>query len=151
MPLTHSDLYAEVRDFVREKINSEEVIGAAWVVPLMTEKHPMPSTWRGPDADAYRICFREHIKDMAREVVREFKKSEEDLDPRQRVLPGFKRVQRSYQIDRNGEPMLVPVAQMSDQEVEQKIGELRKIGAGNLAHADELERYLRDRRAVASA
>jgi hypothetical protein len=151
MPLTHSDLYAEVRDLVRSKIDGEQIIGAAWVVPLMTQKHPMPTTWRGPDADAYRICFREHVKDMAREVVREFKKTEEEIDPRQGVLTGFKRVQRSYQIERNGEPMLVPVGKMSDVEVERKIEELRKIGAGNLAHADELERYLRDRRAVESA
>jgi hypothetical protein len=149
MPLTHSDLYAEIRDLVRLKIDAEQIIGAAWVVPLMAQKHPMPRTWHGPDADAYRICFREHVKDMAREVVREFKKTEEEIDPRQSVLPGFKRVQRSYQIERNGEPMLVPLLKMSDIEVERKITELRKIGTGNFAHADELERYLRDRLAAA--
>jgi hypothetical protein len=151
MPMTHSDLLSEIRELVRPKIEGEQIIDAAWVVPLMVQKHPMPEGWSGPDAEAYRICFREHIKDMAREVVREFKKTEEEFNPRQHLLPGFKRVQRSYQIERNGEPMLVPVGKMTDDEVKGKIDELRKIGRGNLAHANELARYLRDRRAAASA
>lgn len=151
MPLTHADLYAEIREIVGEEIKQEHTTNAAWIVPLMIKKHPMPKTWRGPDADAYRICFREHVKAIARECVREFKKIEEKNDPRQRVLPGFKRVQRSYQIERNGEPTLVPLMKMTDDEVEAKISELRRIGKGNYDHADELARYLRERQATASA
>ena len=71
---THSDLYTEVKDLIRPQIESEHVVNAAWVIPLMETKHPMPRTWRGVHAHARRIAYREHIRDLARAIVREFKK-----------------------------------------------------------------------------
>jgi len=49
-PFTHSDLYTEVKDLIRPEIESEHVVNAAWVIPLMEAKHPMPRTW------AWRAC-----------------------------------------------------------------------------------------------
>ncbi len=149
MAFTHSDLYAEVKELVRVEVAAGRIVKAAWIVPLMAKKHPAPRTWRGDHADAWRVSYREHVKDLARLCVREFKQKEEELDPQQPSLPGFKRLQRSYQIDRNGEPMVVPLIQMNDDEIEEKATELDRLAAGNTAHAAELRRYLRDRKAAA--
>ena len=148
---THSDLYTEVKDLIRPQIEGEQIVNAAWVVPLMEAKHPMPRTWRGVHADARRIGYREHIRDLARAIVREFKKKETDPDRDTPLLPGFKFVQRSYQIDRDAEPTCVPVDQMTDQEIEEKADELDRMADGCRAHAAELRRYLAIRRAAGAA
>lgn len=147
---THSDLYSEVKDLIRPQIENEEIVNAAWVIPLMEKKHPMPRTWRGRHADARRIAYREHVRDLARRIVREFKKTETDIES-SLVLPGFKFVQRSYQIDRDNEPTVVPINQMTDREIEEKRDEHYRMSDGHRSHGDELDRYLAIRRAAGAA
>jgi hypothetical protein len=64
----------------------------------------------------------------------------------QLVLPGCQRVQRAYLIKRNKTPTLVRTDLLSYEEGLLKVAELRAYAAGALAHADELEAYLKARR-----
>jgi hypothetical protein len=148
---THSDLYSEVKDLIRPEVESERIVDADWVIPVMEKKHPMPRTWRGVHAEARRIAYREHIRDLARGIVREFKKKETNPDRDTPLLPGFKFVQRSYQIDRSDKPMVIPIDQMTDQEIQEKADELDRMADGCRAHAAELRRYLGIRQADRAA
>lgn len=57
----------------------------------------------------------------------------------------FEHLQKAYVVERNGEEVIVPVNQLSDEEIEAKIAELKKIGNEALGHADELSYYKNER------
>lgn len=73
-----------------------------------------------------------------------------DVEPKTPPLPGFDHIQQYYVIKRGKEDVAVPVAQMTDDEIDARIQFLKRRAGACLAHADELHRY-KTLRGVAAA
>ena len=52
-------------------------------------------------------------------------------------------------VEREGKQVSVPIQDLTLEEIESKIEEFNKFGAGYFGHADELTRYKNERRASA--
>jgi len=61
-------------------------------------------------------------------------------------IPGFKRIQVAYTIKRGKRQMIVPIELLTDEEVEAKVAELRRMAANCDLHADEMDRYFQERK-----
>ncbi len=130
----------EAQAFVEER--ADQAIPTSWLVQHIFDRHKESFTddfGRGVAFDAFRS--------YVREVMQKYKldaKREDEPDP-QMVLPGYKRVQKRYLVTRNRESISVPAEQLTRLEVDDKIGELRRMGHGCFEHADELGKYLAER------
>ncbi len=142
--MTNAELEREVEGLVEERTARGEATAPSWVVQAIMLAH---EGLHGTDKDFYLLCGYEHVRDVVRAVVRRRKLDDDGPDP-QLVLPGFKRLQREYIVVRDGEQIIVPLSDMTREEGDQKISELRGMAEGCLNHADELDRWL-DARNVA--
>lgn len=99
-----------------------------------------------PEADYWMSLGYVAVWHLASEVNRSIKAMEKDGPDPQELLPGFERLQRRYSVERNGQQWLVPVAELTDEEIDAKIAEHRAMAAGHELHARELERFREERR-----
>lgn len=73
--------------------------------------------------------------------------SKEDIEQRQPTLPGYNHVHTYYVVNRNGDDIGIHVDDMTDEEIEQKIASIHKMGKSCFAHVSELKRLKRERAA----
>jgi hypothetical protein len=90
----------------------------------------------------------QNVRDMVRQRINKRVGSDDPTPRAQIVLPGFERdrLQDYYTVSRDGAEVHVPVVDLTDDEIEAKAEEKRKMGAACYAHADELMRFKRWRR-----
>lgn len=139
------DLEQEVKETVEDLVDQGQVVKTDWVTQSIVKQH---AGITGDDAEWYQLCAFGHIRYLVRQRLRLFKVTLEDPDD-QVVLPGFDRLQNAYLTERDGDHVVVPIGQLTVNEIREKIGELRRMGDGCHRHADELERYLSDAQGVA--
>ena len=144
MPSAAKQMRQEVRAIIITAVESGRVVDPAWVCQYLVAQH---ADIAGPDVEWYRIHAYENLRQIIGRVVREFHLNPEDhLEPDpQMILPGFEHVQKAYAIQRDGRNMIIPIEQLSDEEILAKCDELRRMAKGCYQHADELERYLDER------
>ena len=140
-----SALLSEVDQVIRDRIEAKEVIPATWVTRVVVERHPHI---RGQDADWYRFCAYETVRDAVRQCLRRLKPDPKGETDEQLLLPGFERLQKAYLVSRNEEQVGVPIELLTDDENGAKVTELRRMAAGCLEHAAELKRYHAERKAA---
>lgn len=123
-----------------------------WIAHAVCEKHRKALPYSA-DADFWLWNGYQSVRELVRRVIgkRAGLKPTKDRDKQQIDLPGFERVrlQDYYVVVRDGVEQGVPVVSLSDAEIDEKAGELRAMGAGLYAHADELERFKTWRREAA--
>jgi len=93
------------------------------------------------DSDFALACAHHAIGDIVGRIVRKVKQSEDEEPDPQLVLPGYKRLQQRYAVERDGEPCLVRLEMMTRPEVRAKALTLRGFAQGALEHADELDAW----------
>jgi len=145
---SEADLESEVRAIVEAKIERGETAVKSWVMHEVLSAHPRPDD-ANRDFDFWDVCAWNHTGDVVRRVLHRYKVTE-DHD-KSITLPGFEYLQRAYLVDREGEPVAVPVQKLSRPEIVAKASEYRKMGMGCFAHADELMRYADERDAGGGA
>lgn len=136
---SEKDLIAEVE----AAVNSRQcAIETDWIANLVMSNHRNLS---GDDSEFYLLCAWAHVKDAVRVVVRRFKPSPEEAPDSQIILPGFERLQTKYHMERGGKSWLVPIDELTDEEIDRKVSEYESIGRGVYLHAAELLRYKNQR------
>jgi hypothetical protein len=145
------ELSEEIRQIIEEGLDSGRVQPASWIVDAVLKLHPFPPDWIGDDREFAEQCCQAHIRVEVRKKLREYKAAEEKDDPVQARLPGFDYVQRAYLVERGGEAVIVPIGQMTLDELQEKIAELEGMAQGCVAHAEELRRYCNERAGMAEA
>lgn len=145
--MTETDLEREVRAIIRERIDRGLLANPDWVTEAVVSNHKGIS---GDDKDWYCICAYAYIRAVVRKCVQRYKVAPtlEAVD-QQLVLEGFRHVQKAYLIERRGKQVVVPINRLNEVEIRSKMQELRGMGQGCFEHADELSRYLDERRAIA--
>src|ERR1044072_1383369 len=142
--MTETDLEREVRALIRERVDKGRIASATWATEAVVSQHASIS---GDDKEWCEVCAYAHIRTVVRRCVQKYK----ELDADEQLLLGdeFKRVQKAYLVERKKKQVIVPITLLTREELEAKVIELRKMGDGCYEHADELGRYIRERRAVA--
>lgn len=137
----NTDLVNEITTLIEARIGGGEPVAATWVTQEIVGLHP---DVRGEDAPWYRSRAYDDVRAAVRHVVRSYKPAVEGTDE-QLLLPGFERLQKAYLVSRDGDQIVVPTNQLTDEEVDAKVGELRRMAEGCHLHADELIRYRKTR------
>jgi len=138
---SEKDLFDEVQAIVDA---NQCAIKTDWLANSVMSRH---SDISGSDKDFYVLCAWAHVKTAVRAVVRRYRPEATEEPDRQIVLPGFDRLQVKYHVERNDESYLVPIDELTDQEIDAKAAEYERMAEGCRLHAAELRRYKRDRRA----
>ena len=140
--MTETDITKEIKAALQERIEKQQPTPADWLTTLVVEAH---ADLKGNDADWYEFCAYGYIRGAVRKIINATKAISGNETDEQLLLPGFKRLQKFYALEREEKPIFVPIAQMSDQEIEEKILEYEAMAVGCKEHARELRRYLSER------
>jgi hypothetical protein len=140
-----TDIEREVRAIIRERIDKGRNTAASWLTQAVVRNHTQIS---GEDEAWYQVCAYEHIRTVVRKCVQRYKESPVAEDNPQMTLEGFEHLQKAYLVERKGKQVVVPIHKLLVEEIDSKIDELRKMGTGCFAHADELGYYKNERRAI---
>lgn len=138
--MAETSIYPEVRKIIADKVAGGEVIVVDW---LTHEIIAGKAGIEGPDTEFYRVCAFTHVKDVVKRCVGKYD-AKPDSD-RQLVLTGFEHLQVAYTVMRQGDIVLVPVDQLTDEEIENRAKEYDLMAEGCRAHALELRSYRRER------
>lgn len=143
--MADTSIYPEVRKFIADKIANGEQVVVEWLTHEIIRKKADIS---GDDTDFYRVCAYTHVKDVVKRCVGKYDavcKADDQL-----VLDGFEHLQVAYTVNRKGIVVLVPVDQLSDEEIEARAVEYEQMALGCIAHAKELRSYAMKRLAVSA-
>ncbi len=118
-----------------EALSLHELVRKPWLVQQIARTNLQPS-----DSDFAKACAYHTIADVLGRVMRK-SKDHTTVNPlaEQLTLPGYRRVQTHYAVDRGDEACFVAVHRMTARERREKVAALRSQGHGVLQHADELE------------
>ena len=134
-----AELDAEVRTLIEEQLELGEDTPRGWLVQEILGRY---SAIQGADVDFYTLCAYSHVTTTVRRVLRPYAIDEEETAEQQIILPGFKRLQKGYIVERDGDSVLVKTApgHITPNELREKAREYRQMGKGCYEHADELDR-----------
>ena len=139
--LSEGDVIAEIRRIYDTTVGEGRIAPLHWVVQSVMLAHPVAD---GPNRRHNEVCARAGLYHLAREALRSWDTYDDGAsrDERQYILPGQKRMQLAYTTRRRGEPVLVPLQQLTRRELEAKRDEYFAISRGAAEHAREIQRYL---------
>ena len=106
----------------------------AWVIKAVLDEH------RSIKKSGFSaFCEEFTVGALVLKHFRKERKKDEEENPKERMIPELEiqfALQENYAISRNGEPMIVPLTVMSDEEIDEKTDELRKMTIATAIHAD---------------
>ena len=132
-------LIEEIANAVNDMMDQKKIIDPNKVTDLICAKH------RDEILDNAEFSIFNIYSNVRREVRNVISKKlgvdEEQGMGGQLTIQGFMRVQEYYSIMRGGIPLVVPVEQMTEEEVKEKAKWYRTCGQAFFEHADELIAY----------
>lgn len=131
-----SELTHLVEEAANTKLDAGGSISKPWLAQEIVNAQEPPE---GESADFYIACAYHAVSDIIGRFIRRMKDSP---GAEQLVLPGYKHLQRRYAIDRDG-PAIVPLEEMTVDEMLKKANELDAFAEGAREHAEELRAYAR--------
>lgn len=141
------DLHTEVREFIGNLVESGAMeLEPNWITIAIIQKHKPPE---GTDKGFWLCCSRQAVRAEVRQQFSKFKAFNGGEVGLQTTLPGFAHVQKFYAIGRKGKQILAHIDSMTTQEIKGKCLELINMGNGCYQHAEELEKYLNERKSQA--
>lgn len=163
MTTSVSDITTEIKAIILKSIDNGRMVSTPWLITAVLAKHPVlyhPEEigTKKCDSDFAELARHHFAADQVRRTVRLFKRPEPDIE----LLPGYSHLQRGYlttrelavadedDTDPERELIISPIEKMSDQQLLQKAIEYRSYGAGCYAHADEIDRYIVERKRAAA-
>lgn len=139
-------LVHEINTRIDDLQSRGEMIAATWLAHgICAEHNEGLAPGREEDAEFFHWCAYTAVRDLVRrEINRRGSDTEREYRPAQIMLPGFERehIQDYYLVKRDTEEVMVPIVAMSDDEVRQKIALYQSMAESNMAHAQELDRFL---------
>ena len=124
----------------------------AWITNAILAAHAR-GKGKGDDAKFWEHCTYAYVRHEVGQIINDRAGDKyTPEDSRQMKLPGYPAAQGYYTVDRvvtDGkppEPIAVPTALCTDDELTGKVALHRGLSAAHSAHADDLERYIADRR-----
>lgn len=140
MMTSTAEVTNEIKRLVLDKVNNGVIVHPDW---LTTEIMNMKSGFEGDDSDFYIVCARQWIWSTVRSMIPKYAPKEGDGE--QITMEGFDHLQKAYPVKREKQIMLVPVAMLTDSELEERALEYEAMARGCLGHAMDIRRYISER------
>lgn len=140
--MNNTDLERIVGEVVNARIQSGEIAHAELVIRETIEAR---GEIAGEDeaVEFYGLCAHEHVARVVKKVIN--KRQEDDEEGGQKsdqlLFEGFEYLRSAYTLHRAGDLVIVPLEQMTDDEIDARAEDLDRSSEGCKAHANELRRY----------
>jgi hypothetical protein len=132
-----SELKEAVRNITTAKIESGQEVRVNWAVMEIINEQGIP------ESAFYVLCAREHVYRIVKSVVDKHENGDEsEKDDLQLHLEGFQYLRKAYTVDREGERALVPIDQISADELLARAAEFERQSKSLRAHAEEIKLYV---------
>jgi hypothetical protein len=133
-------LINEISSVVDGLMNQKKIIDASKVTDVICKNHSDELLYQNADFSRFNI-YSNVRREVRSFVSKKLGTDDEQAIAGQLTLDGFRHVQQYYAIERKGIPLVVPIEQMSDKEIEEKAAWHRKCGKAHFEHARELMQY----------
>ncbi len=130
-----ADIEREIRAAAEAVVNG--VAYKADLVQSLVSTHEM---YAGDGETLYALYYSygEHINRYFRDI----KAAEEEIGaPEELLLPGFKRLQRRYVLQRDSQSCIIGIDYMTPEELDAKEKEHRQMAIGHIQHAEEIHSF----------
>lgn len=146
IPSPQADIDREVNVHIQALLKENRTIQTSWIVQDLILKH---QAIRGADAPWYNRCGYEHLRNCVQKAIRSYQIGPEGHWEQYQlegfIEDGYKQLQKAYVTQRDKTSQIIPIGQMTKKELLAKAAELRTMGDGCYAHAEEIERYIKIR------
>ncbi len=141
-------LVKEINAYLDRLAAADQPWRPAWIAAAICDDHAAGLAG-AEQAEFWRHWALAAVRDQVRRCIN--KRTAADNDDAAPRLPGFEHLQAYYSVKRDEEEIGVPTADLTDQEIDEKVALLRSMGSTCFAHANELEQFKRDRVAQPAA
>lgn len=132
----------QIRAMVRKMVNDTAESGAIGHVSFFTAQAINQfGEIEGEGADFYTICTMETLTKIVKDAVGKYDKPDADTP----TLEGFEYLKIAYPVHRGGDHVLVPIEQMTDDEIDARCAQFQDAADGYLKHVAEFQTFKRDR------
>jgi hypothetical protein len=131
------DIKDLIRDLVANKIDANQLVNMEWTVTDVLNQF---SDIEGNDVDFYLITARHYVNEQVKNCIKKYEPNDVEAGG-QIVLEGFEYLQKAYPIVRGETRVLVPIQQMTYEELCAKAQEKYTMAKGSNAHGDEIMHY----------
>lgn len=135
------DIQNLIARLVADKIDAGQVVNMQWATKEIIDTF---SEIEGRDVDFYLITAKFYIADLVKRCIKKYE-TPDQTESGQIVMDGFEHLQKAYPIERKDGREIVPVAQMTDAELEARAAEYDKMAEGCKKHALEIREYINSR------
>lgn len=135
------DVNQFIAGLVMQKVDAGQRVKMEWTAAEVLNEF---DNIQGADVDFYLITARHYISDQVKRCVDKFKVTVADVSG-QIVMDGFEHLQKAYPMDRGDGRELIPISQLTDDELEARAQEYEKMAEALMAHAFEIRQYIRSR------
>lgn len=105
----------------------------------------------GEDKEFWRHCGYEKVRSAVTRRINRRAGEREDESDNQHRLPGYEHVHAYYVVRRDGDDIGVAAHALTDDEIDAKSARYKEMGRTCFSHADELQRFKRERQAGEAA
>lgn len=143
--MDEQSIRSEMHKIAQERIEAGEITSLDAIVYGVLDAR---SNIEGDDAPFYRVHAFQELKRVAKSVVGKYDAKETTADDL--LLPGFQHLCKAYSMLRDGETVIVPVDQCTNNELKARAAQLDEMAKGCIAHALEIREYLLARGRIAA-
>lgn len=129
---------SDIRKLIADKVARGEVVRVQW---MTNEVIAARGSIDGEDVPFYRTCAYAYVREQVRKGIGKYSDISAETD-KQILLPGFNHLQIAYMVNRNEDTVLVPVEQLSDEELLARAAEYEAMAKGCREHARELRKFI---------
>lgn len=135
------DVNGFIAGLVMQKVDAGQRVKMEWTAAEVLNEL---DNIEGADVDFYLITARHYIIDQVKRCVGKFEVTVADVSG-QIVMDGFEHLQKAYPMDRGDGRELIPIGQLTDDEIKARSQEYVKGGEALIRHGFELIQYMRSR------
>lgn len=146
--LNEETIYAEVRKFVSDLVDSGAETPVEWITSRFLSAC---GDIAGEGVPLYRYCARAHVGRIVKKVIGKYDVEARAVQLSDVALPGFEHLQRAYTMQRDGKTVLVPITKCTDMELMSRAQEYDRQAAGCRLHARELRSFVKSRTSTEAA
>ena len=142
------ELEKEASKMIADRIQNNQPVQMTWAVNELIQKQGII---KGDGVPFYELCAREYIYNVIKKAVSKYESaSTNEAESNQTTLVGYDLLQEAYTVERDKERQLIPVNDLTDQELLERADEFEKQSATLIAHAEEIRLFVAKRKGIAA-
>jgi hypothetical protein len=146
MHYTDAQLLAEINATLDKLASDEQPWIANMVAHAICSDH-LSGLGDNDDADFWRHCSYKEVRGRVTACINKRAGDKKDRSEEQLTLPGYNHLHEYYVVERDSIAVGVSVKKMTDEEIDGKTQLYQTMGDSCHAHADELQKFKRERAA----